>query len=142
MLFRSERLGVGARVRMLGNRPQADVIKIVQSAAVMAAPCIIGKDGNRDGMPTVLLESMALGTPCVSTDVTGIPECIRDGQTGLIVAQHDAEKLAAAIERLLDDANLRVRLATNARRLIEQEFDVLINAERIRKIFQSARELT
>ena len=137
-----ERLDIGARVQLIGNRPQAEVIRVLQGAAVLAAPCIVGKDGNRDGMPTVLLESMALGTPCVSTNVTGIPECIRDGQTGLIVAQHNAEHLAVAIERLLDDANLRVQLATNARRLIEQEFDVHINAERLRKIFQSARELT
>ncbi len=57
-------------VQLLGPQPQRVVKELIQVAAVMAAPCIHGQDGNRDGLPTVLLESMALGTPCVSTAVT------------------------------------------------------------------------
>ena len=110
----------------------------MQSAAVFAAPCVVGTDGNRDGLPTVLLEAMALGTPCVSTDVTGIPEVLRHCETGLMVRQHDPVALATALERLLDDAALRVRLATRARRLIEAEFDIPRNAARIRDIFAKA----
>jgi colanic acid/amylovoran biosynthesis glycosyltransferase len=133
-----ERLGLGNRVRLPGPRPQGDLIKAVRRATVFAAPCVVGEDGNRDGLPTVLLEAMALGTPCVSTDVTGIPEVLRDGETGLMVPQRDPAALADAIERLLADPELRVGLAGRARRLVEAEFDVHRNAARLREAFQAA----
>ena len=118
-----ERLGLGDRVRMTGGLPQHRVAEIVAGAAVFAAPCVVGADGNRDGLPTVLLEAMALGTPCVGTPVTGIPEVIEDDVTGLLVPEHDPAALAAALGRLLDEPRLRLRLATAARTLIENEFD-------------------
>jgi glycosyltransferase involved in cell wall biosynthesis len=129
------RLKLRDRVEMLGARPQNELAGLMQSSAVFAAPCVIGADGNRDGLPTVLLEAMALGTPCVSTDVTGIPEVLRDGATGLMVRQHDAAGLAAAIEKLLESSSLRVKLATQARQRIEAEFDVERNAARLRELF-------
>jgi colanic acid/amylovoran biosynthesis glycosyltransferase len=128
-------LGLQSRVLLIGPRPQNEVIEHVRSAAVFALPCIVGLDGDRDGLPNVLFEAMALGTPCVSTDVTGIPEVIRDGETGLMVKQQDPVTLADAIERLLGDQDLRVRLATNARQLIERDFDIRRNAALRREIF-------
>jgi colanic acid/amylovoran biosynthesis glycosyltransferase len=133
-----ERLKLGGRVVLMGPRPQAEVIRLVQSASVLAAPCIVGADGNRDGLPTVLLEAMALGTPCISTDVTGIPEVLRGDETGLLVPQHAPGQLADALEQLLSDAALRVRLASAARRLIAAEFDIHKNAARLQAVFQAA----
>jgi len=135
-----ERLGIGRWVELVGPRPQADVIRAIGDSAVLAAPCVVGEDGNRDGLPTVLLEAMALGTPCVATAVTGIPEAIQDQVTGMIVPQEDPATLAAALRRLLEDANLRTRLAAAARRVVEQQFDVHRNAARLRAIFRGARE--
>ncbi len=132
------RLGLDGRVKLLGPRPQNEVKRHVQDAAVFAAPCVVGQDGNRDGLPTVLFESMALGTPCISTDVTGIPEIVRDGVTGLQVPQRNPVALAEALARLLDDSALRVQLATEARRLVEAEFDVHRNAAHIREIIWTA----
>jgi colanic acid/amylovoran biosynthesis glycosyltransferase len=129
------RLGIETHVRLLGPRPQSQIIELVQSAAVFAAPCIVGDDGNRDGLPTVLLEAMALGTPCVSTDVTGIPEVIQDEQTGLMVRQRNPRELADAMRRLLDDSGLRVRLAQRARALIETDFDARQSAAQIAGLF-------
>ncbi|MFQ5582965.1 MAG: glycosyltransferase [Calditrichia bacterium] len=134
---RIEELGVQRFVKLPGPRPQKELVQIVRDAAVFAAPCVIGEDGNRDGLPTVLLESMALGTPCVSTDVTGIPEVIRDGQTGLMVPQHSPEALAAAFQKLLSDPSLRCQLAAGARRLIEDEFDIHKNSTRMREVFRT-----
>lgn len=128
-------LGLSAQVKLVGPMPQAAVRAALQSAAVFAAPCIVAEDGNRDGLPTVLLESMALGTPCISTDVTGIPEVIKDNQTGYLVPQHDSEKLADALEEMLRDSSKREYLSMNARQLIEESFNEDHNAALIWKEF-------
>ncbi|MCG8366565.1 MAG: glycosyltransferase [Pseudanabaenales cyanobacterium] len=130
-----QRLELQSTVAVIGPRPQVEVFEQVQKAAVFAGPYIIGSDGNRDGLPTVLLESMALGTPCVSTKVTGIPEVVRDKETGLSVPQNDPIALAIALKRVLTDPDLRVRLATQARQLIESEFDIHRNADAVRALF-------
>jgi glycosyltransferase involved in cell wall biosynthesis len=135
---RIERLGLQTRVKLVGPLPQAEVIREAHNAAVLAAPCVVGKDGDRDGLPNVIQEALALGTPVVSTDVTGIPEVVRDGETGLQVPQRDPAALAAALERLLVDPDLRVLLAESGRRLIEAEFNIRRNTERRRAMFRAA----
>jgi colanic acid/amylovoran biosynthesis glycosyltransferase len=136
-----EQLGIGCHVELLGPRPQSEVVQHVRDAAVFAAPCIDGADGNRDGLPTVLLEAMALGTPCVSTDVTGIPEIVRDGETGLLVTQRDVAGLARAIDGLLAEPALGVALAERARRLMEDEFDIHRNTVQLRALFHAAARI-
>ena len=130
--------GLEGLVQLVGPRPGCEVIEHVQSAAVLAAPCVVGSDGDRDGLPTVLLEAMALGTPCVATDVTGIPELLKPGDAGLVVPEHDPAALAVALERLLTDAALRERVATQARRRMEADFDIRCTAARLRAIFHAA----
>ena len=134
---RIEELGLGSRVELTGPLPQNLVRAEIREAAVFAAPCVVGTDGNRDGLPTTLLEAMALGTPCIATDVTGIPEILRDGETGLAVPQHDPKAIARAAARLLDDPDERVRLAQGARRLIEANFDIARNTASQREIFRT-----
>ena len=121
-------------VHLVGPRPRSEVVALVRGAAVFAAPCVVAADGDRDGLPTVLVEAMALGTPCVSTEVTGIPELLAD-DCGIVVPQHDPTNLAAALERLLSDSALRVRLATRARQRVEADFDIRYTAARLRTIF-------
>ena len=135
------RLGVGDRMTLAGPRPYGEVKRFVGGAALLAAPCVVGSDGNQDGLPMVLLEAMALGTPCISTDVAGIPEVVRDGATGLIVPQHSPAALAEAMARLLADPQLRVGLAAQARALVEDEFDIYRNAARLREIFMRTSRL-
>jgi glycosyltransferase involved in cell wall biosynthesis len=127
--------GLTGHVELLGRLPQSEVLAVLRSAAVFAAPCVVGTDGNRDGLPTVLLEAMAAGTPCVSTDVTGIPEILDDRETGLLVGQHDPAGLAAALGALLADPDLQRRLAGAARQRIERDFDVREQAARLRALF-------
>lgn len=136
-----ERLGLGALVDLVGPRPQAEIVDAVRSAGVFCAPCVVGGDGNRDGLPTVLIEAMALGTPCVATDVTGIPELLNDGVTGLCVAQRDPHALAGALERLLRDEALALELAGRARRRVERDFDIRRTAARQRELFLAALAL-
>jgi colanic acid/amylovoran biosynthesis glycosyltransferase len=134
------RLDLASRVEIVGPRPQTEVIEEIQMAAVLAAPCIVAPDGDRDGLPNVIQEALALGTPVVSTDVTGIPEVVRDQETGIQVPQRDPLALAAALERLLDDRELRVRLASQARAFMEREFDIHKTTARRRALFHATVE--
>jgi colanic acid/amylovoran biosynthesis glycosyltransferase len=131
--------GLRDTVRLLGPYSQDEVQRAIRGAAVMAAPCVVGSDGNRDGLPTVLLEAMALGTPCVATRVTGIPEAIEDERTGLLVAERRPAQLAGALARMLDDASLRVCLAGAARARVEERFDADRNAARLRAVAWGVR---
>jgi colanic acid/amylovoran biosynthesis glycosyltransferase len=126
--------GLGDEVRLLGALPQAQVREVVRDAAVLAALGEVGADRNRDGLPTALLEAMALGTPCVATAVAGVPEVVRHGETGLIVPERDPDALADVLATLLDDRALRRRLAVNARGLVEREFDIRRNSARLREV--------
>jgi glycosyltransferase involved in cell wall biosynthesis len=133
-----DRLGLREQVELVGPLPQGEVMRGIQRAAALAVPCVIAKDGDRDGLPNIIQEALALGTPVVSTDVTGIPEVVRDGETGLQVPQRDPPALADALDRLLANPELRVRLASGGRRLIESEFNIHRNTERRRAMFRAS----
>lgn len=132
------RLRLEPRVRLLGPCTQPEVTELVGGAAALAAPCVVGADGNRDGLPTVLLEAMALGTPCVATPVTGIPELVRHGETGLLVPEHDPRALADTLEALLASDELRRRLACPARALVAHEYDIERNAAALRALLDAS----
>jgi glycosyltransferase involved in cell wall biosynthesis len=132
-----DRLGLRDLVTLAGPLPQSAVQSVVARTQVLAAPCVVGSDGNADGLPTVLLEALAVGTACVSTSVTGIPEVVRDGETGLLVPPGDPVALAACIARLLDDPALRARLAGAGRQLVESAFDGRHQARALRSLVES-----
>lgn len=125
-------------VRFHGPLPADRVQEVLREATVLAAPCVHASDGDRDGLPTVLLEAMALGTPCVSTPVTGIPEAVQPDRTGLLVPERDADALADAITVVLEDAALRIRLATAARTHLEEHFDRRVQAAELARLRCSA----
>ena len=127
------RLQLEDRVRLLGNHSQAEVKAHIQQAAMLIAPCVISADGDRDGLPTILVEAMALGTPCISTNIVGIPELIRDQSTGLLAPPNDPSALADSIARLLADPVLATRLAENARALIERDYNIHTNTAQLRE---------
>ncbi|MGS4947834.1 glycosyltransferase [Meridianimarinicoccus sp. RP-17] len=127
--------GLEDAVELMGPRPQSEVVAMMRAAAVLACPSITGRDGNRDGLPTVLLEAMALGTPVIATDVTGIPELVRDGHTGLCVPEGDPVALADGLARLLGSPDLRRQLAVAGRRTIEAEYNITANAAVLRSLF-------
>lgn len=130
--------GLEATVVLEGARPQAEVIAAMRGAGVLCCPCVVGSDGNRDGLPTVLLEAMAIGLPVVSTDVVGIPELVRHDDTGLIAPEADPEALAAALMRVTDEHGLRQRLSKAARALIEEQFNVTDSAAALREVFATS----
>ncbi len=100
---------------------------------VFALPCVVAADGDRDILPNVLKEAMAVGVPVVTTRLAGIEELVAHEQSGLLVPPGDADALATALRRLLADAGLRRRLATRAREVIEERFDLRLNFARLRQ---------
>jgi colanic acid/amylovoran biosynthesis glycosyltransferase len=133
-----DELGVGDVVDLAGPLPRERLLTLYRHASVVVAPCVVGADGNRDGLPTVLIEAMALGVPVVATDVTGIPELVQDDRTGLLVPQRDPDAIARAIERLLDDRAEAAALAHAARATVEAEFDLRRNVGRLRSLLEEA----
>ncbi len=134
------KLGLEATVHLHGALPQTETLRLVADAGVLAAPCRVADDGDRDGLPTVLLEAMALGTPCVATPVTGIPELIEHGRSGLLVPEADPAALAGALQRILADPALGRQVARAARRRIEERFDVRRTSRALRAVFARSRE--
>jgi glycosyltransferase involved in cell wall biosynthesis len=128
-----ERLGLGERVRLTGPLPQEAVVEAYRRAALFVLPCVVGRDGNRDGLPTVLLEAMAMRLPVVSTDVTGVPEIVTHGAEGLLVPQHDPAALAGALATLLADPALRERFGAAGRAKVLREFNLRQNAGVLRE---------
>jgi colanic acid/amylovoran biosynthesis glycosyltransferase len=120
------------RVRFLGGRTEAEVREMLAAADVFVLPSVVTADGDMEGIPVALMESMASGLLTVASRMSGIPELIRDGETGLLAVPGDAEDLRAALVRATGGES-GVDLVA-ARRLIEAQFDVSVEAERIRDL--------
>jgi len=131
----AKRLGLAERVKLSGAQPHDAVCFAYQRASVFVLPCVVASDGDRDGIPNVLLEAMASGVPVISTPISGIPELIESGRDGLLVPSNDPAALAAAIEALLASQELRERLASAARAKIETSFSLDASAERLLALF-------
>jgi glycosyltransferase involved in cell wall biosynthesis len=128
-------LGLGAQVALTGPMPQERLAVELGFAAIATLPCVITSDGDRDGLPTVLLEAMGKAVPVVTTTVTGGPEIVADGETGLLCPPDDPEALAKALATLLADP-ARARAMGNTGRLrAERLFDLSTNAARLAEHF-------
>ncbi|GAA2113637.1 glycosyltransferase family 4 protein [Kocuria atrinae] len=115
--------GLNHVITLLGARTQQEVRDLLTWADVFAAPSIVGADGNADGLPTVLLEAMASGVPCVASTVTGIPEAIEHGVTGFLHTPGDVDELVSALATIADPAFDRQAMAAAGRRHIDNRFD-------------------
>jgi colanic acid/amylovoran biosynthesis glycosyltransferase len=131
-------LALEQHVELAGALPREKLLELFRRASVVAAPCVVGSDGNREGLPTVLTEAMALKVPVVATAVTGIPELVEDGRTGLVVPERDPAALAAAIRRLIEEPETARRLAEAGRARVERDFDLHANVRELRTLFEAA----
>ncbi|MGH9851265.1 MAG: glycosyltransferase family 4 protein [Blastocatellia bacterium] len=114
---------------------QEELRMIYQQATLFTLPCQIVENDDRDGIPNVLVEAMAVGLPVVSTNVSGIPELIEHGVSGLLAPQKDARALAHAIAALLDSPALRQKLGIAAREKVCRLFDSESNVLALHRLF-------
>ncbi|MBI4614779.1 MAG: glycosyltransferase [Planctomycetes bacterium] len=129
------RLGLADRTRFHGALERRALLAVLGGADVLAVPSVPTADGRREGIPVVLMEAMATGVPVVASRLSGIPELVREGETGLLVEPRDAAGLARALARLAGDAGLRASLARAGREAVEREFDLATNAARLVELF-------
>ena len=101
-------------------------------------PCVIAANGDRDALPTALLEAMAAGLPVVSTRLVGIPEIVEHGKTGLLVPPGDPDELSRAIVQILRNSKLQQAFGQAGRARAEQFFDVRENVSKLRGLFESS----
>jgi glycosyltransferase involved in cell wall biosynthesis len=123
--------GLAGQVHFGGAVPQEEIAREMRACHAFVLPCRRDRNGDMDGIPTVFMEAMATGRPVVSCAVSGIPELVRDGETGLLVPPNDPAALADALARLAADASLGPRLGTAGRALVERQHDQRANARRM-----------
>jgi glycosyltransferase involved in cell wall biosynthesis len=117
-------LGLQDRIEWLGALPQTEVLTQYRNADLFVLPSKISADGDRDGLPNVLMEAQSQGLACLSTNISGIPELIIHAESGWLVQQKDSVELALALERLISDPGLRDRLGQAGYARVKQEFSM------------------
>ncbi len=131
------RHGLDPCVRLLGPRSPAELFAEYRRATVFSLACRVADDGDRDGIPNVLMEAMACAVPVVTTAVSGIPELVRDGENGLLVPPDDAAALADAWLRVHRDRAWAASLARGGRRTVLEDFDGTRSAGELAALFRS-----
>lgn len=128
----------GVAATFTGPIPQEEVIELYRRAAAFCLPCVVAADGDRDGLPTSVLEAMAAGIPVVTTALNGLSEAVLDGQTGLIVPPNDPAAVAAALERLMADPHSATELGLAGRAHVIRSFATSTSVARLRSLFPEA----
>lgn len=116
-------LALAKSCKWIGTQTHEEVLHHFGRSDLFVLACEIAESGDRDGIPNVLVESLAMGVPALSTEISAIPEILLNEKTGITVPPSDPEALAQAIIRLMTDEDLRHRLITNGRKYVETEFD-------------------
>ena len=136
----ADRLGIADRIDWLGARPQEQVLEALRAADLFVLSSKIGKDGDRDGLPNVLMEAASQSLPMLATSVSGIPELVEDGRTGLLVEPGDIESLSRSLERLIQDPGLRRDLGAAGAQRVRENFSLSGNIAGIATRFGLAEE--
>jgi glycosyltransferase involved in cell wall biosynthesis len=138
LLARIQGLGLEGRVTLIASMPQSELIARFRAADLFALACEVQPDGDRDGIPNVIFEAMAMELPVVATRVSGIPECIEDGHSGVLVPEKDPAALAEAIAELLADPSRAREIGRAARLRVASAFDAAPHLAIIERALRAA----
>lgn len=119
----AQRLGLGDRVNFLGGRSETEVRAALDAADLFILPSIVATDGQMEGLPVALMEALASGVPTVSTALSGIPEIVVDGVTGLLATPSDPVSLNQTLQDIVARGDATLDFAHAGRELVTSEFD-------------------
>jgi glycosyltransferase involved in cell wall biosynthesis len=130
--------GLDDRVRISDWRPSAEVEEAMRASDLFVLPCVKPANGAMDGIPNVLIEALSVGLPVVATRISGIPELVRHGETGLLVDEHDPQGLAATLLWCASHRDEMTRFAAEGRRVVERTFDIAHTITTLERHFEAA----
>jgi glycosyltransferase involved in cell wall biosynthesis len=130
-------LELGTECQWLGTQTHEEVLKQFKKSDLFVLGCEIAANGDRDGIPNVIVESLAMGIPALSTHVSAIPEILIHEQTGLIVPPKDPAAMAEAMERILTDSALRKKIIAEGKKRVATQFDNKLLIQELAQIFRS-----
>jgi glycosyltransferase involved in cell wall biosynthesis len=136
--MRAARSGVADAVKFLGNLTQDDVALHLAAADVVVVPSVRDEAGNVDGLPNIVMEALASGTPLVTTLAGGIGAVVTAEDTALVVPERDSAALAAAVQRVIGDSRLGAAIGSAARSLASARFGWMRTAERLEEAYERA----
>lgn len=123
------------QILLLGFQPRDKVRELLAGADLMVLPSIITEKGQKEGIPVALMEGLATGLPAIATAISGIPELIKDGETGLLAPQRDPQALVEAICKLYHTPALRQQLGAKGRAKVMKEFNLQASAVQLYQLF-------
>jgi len=126
---------MAGEILLKGDCTQQELISIYQNATLFVLTPVQTEDGDRDGIPNVLLEAMAVGLPVVTTAVAGIPELVENNQNGLMYQPHDVDGIAAGIIELLRNSEKRRQYGDTGSKKVREQFDIAQAAQRLKALF-------
>ena len=134
----TRRLGIEARVSFRGGLTEPEVTAALGAADLFVLPSIVAGNGQMEGVPVALMEALACGLPTVASRLSGVPELVRDGRTGVLAEPGDVESLRRALRLTITDPVAARGRAEAGRRLVESEFELQRSAGRLAALFRAA----
>ena len=131
-----EQLNVADNVKLLGWKEQQEVLRIIEESDLVLAPSVTSRNGDCEGIPVSLMESMARGLPVISTYHSGIPELIENGVSGYLLAEREINDLANKIEHLIAEPELRQKMGQAGRRKVETDYNIDLLNDHLVEILQ------
>ncbi|NIU86109.1 MAG: glycosyltransferase [Nitrosopumilaceae archaeon] len=128
--------GLSRQVKLLGSKTQEEITELLNNSRVFVLPSIIDEFGDRDVLPTVLIEAMAMRVPVISTSISAIPEIIENNKSGILIKQKDPDKLAVCLQRLLSNEQLQKKYSENGRKRVKRLFDIEKNIPKLARLFE------
>lgn len=131
----NDQAGANKNIVFMGAKNHEEVLNEISRAKILCLPSVTAKSGDSEGLPIVILESMALGTPVISTYHSGIPEAIEHNHTGILTQERDVNALSKSIAELIEDFERSNELSLNARKKVENEFSLLEQNKKLEELY-------
>ncbi len=130
--------GIADRFHVYGGLPRHEVLEFYARADIITLASVLTKDGKKEGIPVVLMEAMACGLPVVASRISGIPELVEDGRSGILFTPGNVFEFAEALETMAKDRDLRIKLGTAGRKKVTEDFNLYKCTEQLQQLLYSS----